>query len=49
MLDPAGIYVGTTGGALYASTDAGAHWQPILEGLPRIQSIDVSTRVMGDR
>jgi photosystem II stability/assembly factor-like uncharacterized protein len=41
-LDPAGVYFGTTGGALYASADGGAHWQAIIEGLPRIQSVEVS-------
>ncbi len=41
-LDPAGVYFGTTGGTLYASTDSGAHWQPIAEGLPRIQSVEVA-------
>lgn len=41
-LQPAGVYFGTTGGALYASTDGGAHWSAIAEGLPRIQSVAVS-------
>jgi len=41
-LDPAGVYFGTTGGTLYASADRGAHWQAIAEGLPRIQSVEVS-------
>ncbi len=41
-LDPAGVYFGTTGGTLYASADRGAHWQPIAEGLPRIQSVEVA-------
>ena len=42
MLEPAGVYFGTTGGTLYASSDGGAHWRPIAEGLPRIQSVEVS-------
>ena len=42
MLEPAGVYFGTTGGTLYASSDGGAHWRPITEGLPRIQSVEVS-------
>jgi photosystem II stability/assembly factor-like uncharacterized protein len=42
MLEPAGVYFGTTAGTLYASSDGGAHWQPIAEGLPRIQSVEVS-------
>jgi hypothetical protein len=41
-LHPAGVYFGTTGGVLYASHDAGVHWRPIAEGLPRIQSVEVS-------
>ena len=40
--EPAGVYFGTTGGTLYASNDGGAHWTPIAEGLPRIQSVEVS-------
>jgi photosystem II stability/assembly factor-like uncharacterized protein len=42
MLQPAGVYFGTTGGTLYASKDGGAHWTPIVEGLPRTQSVEVS-------
>lgn len=41
-LDPAGVYFGTTGGTLYASTDRGTHWREITKGLPRIQSVAVS-------
>lgn len=41
-LDPAGVYFGTTAGTLFASTDGGAHWRPIAEGLRRIQSVEVS-------
>jgi hypothetical protein len=41
-LNPAGVYFGTTAGTLYASADRGAHWRPIAEGLPRIQSVEVS-------
>jgi hypothetical protein len=42
MLEPAGVYFGTTGGTLYASSDGGAPWRPIAEGLPRIQWVEVS-------
>jgi hypothetical protein len=42
MMDPAGVYFGTTGGTLYASSDGGARWRLIAEGLPRIQSVEVS-------
>lgn len=41
-LHPAGVYFGTTAGTLFASTDSGAHWSPIAEGLRRIQSVEVS-------
>jgi photosystem II stability/assembly factor-like uncharacterized protein len=40
--DPAGVYFGTTGGTLFASTDGGVHWSPIAEGLPRIQSVEAA-------
>jgi hypothetical protein len=36
------VHFGTTGGTLYASSDGGTHWKPIAEGLPRIQSVEVS-------
>ncbi|MCC6728775.1 MAG: exo-alpha-sialidase, partial [Chthonomonadales bacterium] len=32
-LDPCGVYFGTTGGQVYASSDAGDHWAPILRDL----------------
>lgn len=41
-LDPAGVCFGTTGGTLFASTDGGAHWISIAQGLRRIQSVEVS-------
>jgi hypothetical protein len=42
-LDPCGIYVGTTGGDVYASADEGDTWAPIVQGLPRIMSVEVQT------
>jgi photosystem II stability/assembly factor-like uncharacterized protein len=42
-LDPCGIYFGTTGGQVYASSDAGDHWQPIVRDLPAVLSIEVQT------
>lgn len=39
-LDPAGVYVGTTGGDVYASNDAGDSWTPIDCRLPRIFSLN---------
>ena len=41
-LEPAGVYFGTTRGTLFASSDSGAHWRPIAEGLPQIQSVEVA-------
>ena len=42
MLEPAGVYFGTTAGTLFASADGGEHWNVIAEGFPRIQSVEVS-------
>lgn len=42
-LDPCGLYVGTTGGDVFASADDGDTWQPIVRGLPRIMSVEVQT------
>ncbi len=38
-LDPAGLYLGTRSGQLFASGDDGKTWQKILEGLPSITCI----------
>jgi len=40
-LDPCGIYFGTTGGQVYASADAGDHWEPIVRDLPAVLSVEV--------
>jgi photosystem II stability/assembly factor-like uncharacterized protein len=42
-LDECGIYFGTTGGQVYASTDAGDHWAPIVRDLPGVLSVEVQT------
>ncbi len=42
-MDPSGLYVGTTGGAVYASADEGDTWSPIVEHLPRVLSVEVQT------
>ncbi len=42
-LDPCGLYVGTTGGQVYASPDAGEHWTPIVRDLPAVLSVEVQT------
>ena len=39
-LEPAGVYFGTSSGALYASADEGESWQRIAEHLPVISSVE---------
>lgn len=39
-LDPAGVYVGTTGGTLFASADEGRSWQAIAQHLPAIRAVE---------
>ncbi len=38
-----GIYFGTTGGQVYASSDSGDHWQAIVHDLPAVLSVEVQT------
>jgi photosystem II stability/assembly factor-like uncharacterized protein len=40
-LDPCGVYFGTTGGQVYASSDAGDRWEPIVQHLPAVVSVEV--------
>jgi hypothetical protein len=42
-MDPCGVYLGTTGGQVYASADEGDTWQPVVENLPRVLSVEVQT------
>jgi photosystem II stability/assembly factor-like uncharacterized protein len=42
-LDPCGVYIGTTGGQVYASVDAGDSWAPIVRDLPSVLSVEVQT------
>jgi hypothetical protein len=42
-LDSCGIYFGTTGGQVYASSDSGDTWKPILRDLPAVMSVEVQT------
>ncbi len=42
-LEPCGLYMGTTGGQVYASADAGETWQPIVRDLPAVLSVEVQT------
>ena len=41
-LDPAGMYVGTTGGNIFYSSDGGDRWETIDCHLPRINSLSVA-------
>jgi len=41
--DPCGVYFGTTGGQVYASSDAGDYWAPIVRDLPAVLSVEVQT------
>jgi BNR/Asp-box repeat protein len=40
-LEPCGIYVGTTGGQVYASADSGDSWMPIVRDLPPVLSVEI--------
>jgi hypothetical protein len=42
-LDSCGIYVGTTGGQVYASANSGDTWMPIVRDLPSVLSVEVQT------
>ena len=41
--DECGIYFGTTGGQVYASTNSGDSWAPIVRDLPAVLSVEVQT------
>jgi photosystem II stability/assembly factor-like uncharacterized protein len=42
-LDTCGIYFGTTGGQVYASTDAGDSWTAVARDLPPVLSVEAQT------
>ena len=42
-LESCGIYFGTTGGEVFASTDSGDTWMPIVSHLPPVLSVEVQT------
>ena len=42
-LDPCGVYFGTTGGDVYASSNAGDSWIPVVSHLPAVLSVEVQT------
>ncbi len=41
--DPCGLYLGTTGGQVYASADGGDSWDAIVRDLPPVLSVEVQT------
>jgi len=42
-LDECGVYVGTTGGQVYASPDGGDSWTAVVRDLPPVLSVEVQT------
>jgi len=42
-LDSCGVYFGTTAGQVYGSADAGDSWQPIVQNLPAVLSVEAQT------
>jgi photosystem II stability/assembly factor-like uncharacterized protein len=42
-LDECGVYFGTSGGQVYASSNAGESWAPIVRDLPAVMSVEVQT------
>jgi photosystem II stability/assembly factor-like uncharacterized protein len=42
-LESCGIYFGTTGGQVYASSDSGDTWTAIVRDLPSVMSVEVQT------
>jgi len=42
-LEDCGVYVGTTGGQVYASPDGGDSWDTIVRDLPPVLSVEVQT------
>jgi photosystem II stability/assembly factor-like uncharacterized protein len=42
-LESCGVYFGTTGGQIYASSDSGDTWRAIVRDLPSVLSVEVQT------
>ena len=42
-LEDCGVYFGTTGGQVYASSDSGDSWEPIVRDLPAVLSVEAQT------
>ena len=40
VLDPAGVYFGTSTGQLYGSADEGRSWAKVADNLPPIWSVE---------
>ena len=40
-LDPLGLYIGTTGGEIWCSSNAGEQWRQVAMHLPEIYSLNV--------
>jgi photosystem II stability/assembly factor-like uncharacterized protein len=38
--EPLGLYFGTTGGEIWASTDEGANWSCLVRHLPEIYAVE---------
>ena len=43
LLEPCGVYFGTTGGQVYASANAGDTWSPVVRDLPAVLSVEVQS------
>jgi RNA polymerase sigma factor (TIGR02999 family) len=43
VLEPCGVYFGTTGGQVYMSAESGDSWSPIVRDLPAVLSVEVQT------
>jgi len=43
LLDPCGVYFGTTGGQVYASADSGDSWVALARDLPAVLSVEAQT------
>ncbi len=43
QLDTCGVYFGTTGGQVYASSDSGDSWNAIVHDLPGVLSVEAQT------
>ncbi len=39
--DACGVWFGATSGVVYGSTDGGATWDVLAEGLGRIQAVEI--------